>query len=85
MPNIKPLSELRNYTSVIKEVGYGSRVYLTKNGRGSIALIDIQELDDLEKELAFYKFKYEMECAEGSIREEGTVSVDNFRTELEEK
>ena len=82
MPNIKPLSELRNYTSVIKEVKYGSRVYLTKNGHGNIALVDMKELDDLEKELAIYKFKYEMERAEKSIREEGTVSADILEAEL---
>ena len=34
MPNIKPISDLRNYTSVVKEVNYGSRVYLTQNGHG---------------------------------------------------
>ncbi len=39
MPNIKPISELRNYTNVVKEVKYGNRVYLTKNGHGHIAMI----------------------------------------------
>lgn len=33
-------------------VRYGSRVYLTKNGHGKITLIDMKELDELEKELA---------------------------------
>ena len=37
MPNIKPISELRNYTSVLKEVKYGERVYLTRNGVGECA------------------------------------------------
>lgn len=27
MPNIKPISDLRNYTTVINEVTYGNRVY----------------------------------------------------------
>ena len=82
MPNIKPVSDLRNYTSVISEVGYGSRVYLTKNGHGNVALIDMRELDDMEKELALYKFKYEMAIAEKSIREEGTISADELEAEL---
>ena len=51
MPNIKPISDLRNYTAVVNEVSYGNRVYLTRNGHGSCAIIDIQELDELEKEL----------------------------------
>jgi len=53
MPNIKPISELRNYTNVVKDVKYGSRVYLTKNGHGQIAMINMQELDEIEKELEY--------------------------------
>lgn len=82
MPIIKPVSDLRNYTSVVNEVGYGSRVYLTKNGHGNITMIDMQELDDIEKELALYKFKYEMAVAENSIKTEGTISADELEAEL---
>lgn len=82
IPNIKPISDLKNYTAVVSEVKYGSRVYLTKNGHGNITMIDMQELDEIEKELAIYKFKYEMAVAEKSIREEGTISADNLEAEL---
>ena len=82
MPNIKPISDLKNYTAVVSEVKYGSRVYLTKNGHGNITMIDMQELDESEKELAIYKFKYEMAVAEKSIREEGTISADDLEAEL---
>ena len=82
MPNIKPISDLKNYTAVVSEVKYGSRVYLTKNGHGNITKIDMQELDEIEKELAIYKFKYEMAVAEKSIREEGTISADDLEAEL---
>ena len=64
MPVIKPISDLRNYTEVTRDVSYGNRVYLTKNGHGDITMIDMHELDDIEKELALYKFKYEMAIAE---------------------
>ena len=50
MPNIKPISDLRNYTAVVNEVSYGNRVYLTRNGHGSYAIIDMQELDELDKQ-----------------------------------
>ena len=46
-------------------------------------MIDMCELDDIEKELALYKFKYEKAIAENSIREEGTISVDDLESELE--
>lgn len=82
MPTIVPISDLRNYTSVTNEVKYGSRVYLTKNGRGQIAMIDNRELDDIEKELALYKLKYEMAIAEQSIRENGTIAADELEKEL---
>lgn len=82
MPIIKPVSDLRNYTSVVNEVKYGSRVYLTKNGHGNITMIDMKELDEIEKELALYKFKYEMALAEKSIEEEGTISAEDLESEL---
>lgn len=82
MPNIKPISDLRNYTNVVKEVNYGSRVYLTKNGRGKIAMVDMKELDDLEKQLALYRFQIEMQKGEQSIATEGTISSKELRNEL---
>lgn len=82
MPNIKPISELRNYTSVVNEVKYGSRVYLTKNGHGQIVMINMKEFDEMEKQLALYKFKLEMEKGERSILEEGTVSSEDLKKEL---
>ena len=82
MPNIMPVSELRNYTAVTSKVNYGSRVYLTKNGHGTITMIDMKELDEIEKELALYKFKYEMAKAEESILSEGTISADDLEAEL---
>ena len=82
MPNIMPISELRNYTNVVKNVKYGSRVYLTKNGHGQIAMINMKELDEMEKELALYRFKLEMEKGEHSIMEEGTISSEDLKKEL---
>ena len=43
MPMIKPVSELRNYPEVLRHVGVGTPVYLTKNGTGCYALIDIAD------------------------------------------
>ena len=34
MPNILPVSDLRNYNEVLKNCRKGEPVYLTKNGRG---------------------------------------------------
>jgi prevent-host-death family protein len=43
MPNIKPISDLRSYTSVLDEVTQGSPVFLTKNGRGRYVILDISD------------------------------------------
>ena len=48
MPNIKPISDLRNYTEVLSEVKENSRVYLTRNGRGEYAIIKLEEFDKLK-------------------------------------
>ena len=82
MPNIVPVSDLRNYTSVVTKVSYGNRVYLTKHGRGSITMIDTAELDEIEKRVALYEFEIEMLKAEKSVEEEGTVSLDALKKEL---
>lgn len=82
MPNIKPVSDLRNYTAVINEVAYGNRVYLTHNGHGQCAIIDMKELDELDKQKALCQLMSKLNEAEISIREEGTVSADELEAEL---
>ncbi len=42
MPNIKPISDLRNYTEVLKEVQEDHPVFLTRNGRGEFAIVKIE-------------------------------------------
>ena len=36
MPKIKPISDLRNYTTVLNDVAIGSPVYLTKMDMGDM-------------------------------------------------
>lgn len=51
MPNIKPVSDLRNYNEVLSDIAVGEPVFLTKNGRGRYAIIDIREYEKLQYEL----------------------------------
>ena len=39
MPNIKPVSDLRNYNEVLRDIAVGEPVFLTKNGRGRYAIV----------------------------------------------
>ena len=59
MPNIKPISDLRNYTEVLHDVAVGSPVFLTKNGRGKYAILDMQ---DYEKTQATLRLMNELEA-----------------------
>ena len=82
MPIIKPISELKNYTAIINQVSYGNRVYLTKNGHGQYAIIDIRELDELDKQKALLSLMEKLNDAKASVHEEGTISADDLEKEL---
>ena len=51
MTSIKPISDLRNYNTVLREVTEDSPVFLTKNGRGHFAIVDIPSYERLRAEL----------------------------------
>lgn len=53
MPNILPVSDLRNYNEVLKNCQVGEPVFLMKNGRGRFVVMDIEdyERDKAEKRL----------------------------------
>ncbi|MCL2747011.1 MAG: type II toxin-antitoxin system prevent-host-death family antitoxin [Coriobacteriia bacterium] len=47
MPNIKNVSSLRNYQQVLADVQTGQPVFLTKNGTGRYAVIEIDDYNML--------------------------------------
>ena len=51
MPKIMKLSALRNYSEVLEGVKPGAPVYLTKNGEGRYAILDIEEYESLRQGL----------------------------------
>ena len=51
MPIIKPISELRNYPDVLKNVSVGTPVYLTKNGTGRYVILDMNDYGRCESVL----------------------------------
>ncbi len=74
MPNIIPVSDLRNYKAVLDQVSYGNPVYLTKNGRGDVAIVNIKELDELRALKSLFS---ELEKGEASARKEGWISIED--------
>lgn len=79
MPNIKPISDLKNYTEVLKEVNIGAPVYLTRNGRGEYAIVDIKEFNELRATLSLLA---ELERGEQSALEHGWLSFEEVEAEL---
>ena len=80
MPNIKPVSDLRNYNEVLRDIAVGEPVFLTKNGRGRYVLIDIEEYG---KTKATIKLLSKLSEAEDSIKdEEMWISSEEVRNVL---
>lgn len=82
MPNIKPISDLRNYTDVLKEVDLSNRVYLTRNGHGEYAILTMDEVDELDRIKAAYLLLSKLQNAEKKADKEGWVDADALEEEL---
>lgn len=80
MPNIKPISDLRNYSEVLRDVSVGAPVFLTKNGRGRYAILDIQEY---EKTRAALKLMSELNKGRKSGETEGWYSLEKVERNLQ--
>lgn len=79
MAKISPVSDLRNYNSVLENVSYGSPVYLTVNGRGRYTIRDIAEDDEFEKTKAMLRLMCELNEGRRSGAEEGYMSQADVR------
>ena len=82
MPNIKPISDLRNYTEVLKEVDETNRVYLTRNGHGKYGILTMEEIDELDKYRAAYMLLTKLKEAEEEAEREGYISAEDVEKKL---
>lgn len=82
MPNIKPISDLKNYTEVLKQVDASSRVYLTRNGHGEYGILTMSEIDELDRCRAAYMLFSRLKKAEERADKEGWISADELEKEL---
>ena len=79
MPNIKPISDLRNYSDVLRDVSIGAPVFLTKNGRGRYAILDIQDYEKTESTLHLMN---ELEKGRKSGEVNGWLSLEDVEKKL---
>lgn len=83
MPNIKPISDLRNYTDVLKQVDVSKRVYLTRNGHGEYGILTMEEIDELDRYRAAYQLITKLKKSEERANVEGWISSEEVEKELE--
>lgn len=80
MPNIRPVSDLRNYNDVLKDIAVGEPVFLTKNGRGRYVIIDMAEYEKIK---AAIKLLSQLSDAEKAVKSDNDwLSNDDVRKSL---
>ena len=82
MPNIKPISDLRNYTEVLRDVDVGAPVFLTRNGRGKYAILDMADYEKLQASIWLMN---ELEKGRRSGEEKGWLTIDEVEAHFREK
>ena len=85
MAIINPVSDLRNYNSVLGQVSVGTPVYLTVNGRGRFTIRDIADDEEFEKTKAMLRLMCELNTGVRSGEEEGWVSEEDVRARFHNK
>ena len=83
MPNSKPVSDLRNYGEVLRDVAVGQPVFLTKNGHGRYAVLDMEEYREYEKMKAMRQLVRELDRGRSSGETNGWIPADDAFDELE--
>lgn len=73
MPNILPISDLRNYTEVLSQVDVDKPVYLTRNGRGTYV---ISKIDDYDHDETVEELLKEIQKGEKSLAKDGGLTLD---------
>ena len=83
MPNIKPISDLRNHTDILKQVDVSKRVYLTRNGHGEYGILTMDEIDELDRYRAAYQLISKLKKSEERANLEGWIPSEDVEKELE--
>jgi PHD/YefM family antitoxin component YafN of YafNO toxin-antitoxin module len=79
LPSIKPVSDLRNYTEVLKDITVGNPVFLTRDGKEKYVLLDMA---DYEKTQAGIKLMTELAKGRKSGEEQGWETIESIEAAL---
>ena len=75
MPAIKPISDLRNYNEVLREVDQKGMVYLTRNGTGAYAIMSIREADEYERLKTLHGLLSDLDRAKRRADRDGWIDL----------
>ena len=78
MAEIVPISDLRNYGTILEKVEKDKPVYLTRNGHGVYSIRDIQDEENFQKAEAMIHLLCEINAGIRSAEEEGWISEEDF-------
>ena len=78
MPAIKPVSDLRNYNDVLKEVDRSGMIYLTRNGTGAYVIMTIREADEYERLKALHGLLSDLDRAKRRAESEGWIDEEEI-------
>ena len=76
------LFHLSKNGEVLRDVAVGQPVFLTKNGHGRYAVLDMEEYRQYEKLMAMQKLMTELEKGRRSRGEQGYFSAEDVEKEL---
>ncbi len=82
MAEIVPVSDLRNYGTVLDKVEKDKPVYLTRNGRGAYCIRDMRDEENFQKAEAMIRLLSEINAGIRTAEEEGWVEEEDLRARL---
>lgn len=84
MPTIRPSADLRNSYNEISEFchAYSEPVFITKNGKGDLAIMSIEEYEKLAGRYELYQM---LDKGMDDVRNGKTKKFSDFMTEFERK
>ena len=84
MTVIRPVSDLRNYSSVLEDVKDGNIVYLAKNGKETYVIMEIAEFKEYLKDRASLQLMSELSKAKTSDYISAEDVKNHFRDRINE-
>jgi len=85
MATIAPVSDLRNYGTVLEKVTVGEPVLLTRNGHGAYSIRDIKDEEHFQKAEAMIQLMCEITAGIRSADEGGWISEEDFRKHFRDR